>query len=140
MKRYVFLFLALLCALAAFMPAAGTAAEADNAVITLADLAEMDPDSVFTMDQLLALLQETYALGYRDGQKAAGASASDERSLPALPLDGEPDYVLNTNSHKFHYPDCKSVGDISPQNREDFHGSRDELIAMGYSPCKRCKP
>ena len=50
------------------------------------------------------------------------------------------DYVLNTNSKKFHYPDCSSVGQMKETNRTDFHGSRETVIAMGYEPCGRCKP
>ena len=50
------------------------------------------------------------------------------------------DYVLNTNSKKFHYPDCSSVGQMKEANRADFHGTREEVIAKGYDPCGRCKP
>ena len=50
------------------------------------------------------------------------------------------DYVLNTNTMKFHYPSCSSVKDIKPGNRQDFTGDRSTLIARGYSPCGRCKP
>ncbi len=56
------------------------------------------------------------------------------------PEKAEHSYVLNTNTMKFHYPDCSSVGDIKPYNREDFSGTRDEAIARGFSPCGRCKP
>ena len=49
-------------------------------------------------------------------------------------------YVVNTNTGKFHYTDCKSVKDIKPENRWDFTGDRAELIAQGYSPCGNCKP
>ena len=140
MKRKLILLLALLCALSALLLAPGAAAESPSASIHLADLAGMDAGSVFTMDQVLALLQETYALGYRDGRRAAGDPTDAERSQPALSLTGEPDYVLNTNSHKFHYPDCKSAVEMDPANRMDFTGTREEVIAMGYAPCKRCKP
>ncbi len=50
------------------------------------------------------------------------------------------DYVLNTNTMKFHRPDCSSVGDIKDKNRWDYRGTREEIIAMGYDPCKRCDP
>ena len=50
------------------------------------------------------------------------------------------DYVLNKNTMKFHKPSCSSVGDIKPENRWDFHGTREEVLDMGYVPCKRCKP
>ena len=50
------------------------------------------------------------------------------------------DYILNTNTKKFHYPICSSVKDMKDKNKQDFHGTRDEVIAKGYSPCGRCKP
>lgn len=49
-------------------------------------------------------------------------------------------YVLNTNSKKFHKPSCGSVGDMSAKNRQDVSLTRDEIIAKGYAPCKRCNP
>lgn len=50
------------------------------------------------------------------------------------------DYVLNTNSKKFHYPTCGSAKRISAKNRQDYHGTRQEVIAMGYDPCGNCDP
>ena len=50
------------------------------------------------------------------------------------------DYILNTNTHKFHYPDCSSVNSMNESNKEYFSGSRDEIIARGYASCGRCKP
>lgn len=49
-------------------------------------------------------------------------------------------YVLNTNTEKFHEPACASVEDMEDDNKEVYSGSRDDLINMGYSPCGRCKP
>lgn len=49
-------------------------------------------------------------------------------------------YVLNTNTKKFHYPSCSSVKAIKNQHRVDYTGSRANVIAMGYDPCKRCNP
>ena len=49
-------------------------------------------------------------------------------------------YVLNTNSKKFHLPSCSSVDQMSPKNREDVEDTRENLIANGYDPCKRCNP
>ena len=71
------------------------------------------------------------------------------RTIPAVIPEPTPEstpgptiitYVLNKNTHKFHYPDCPSVLDIKPKNREDVDWSRDEIIGAGYSPCGRCKP
>ena len=49
-------------------------------------------------------------------------------------------YVLNTNTMKFHFPSCNSAKRISSENRWDYNGTRAEVIAMGYVPCQNCKP
>ena len=51
-----------------------------------------------------------------------------------------PDYILNTNTGKFHYPDCASVNQMAEHNKKAYTGSRDDLIIKGYEPCKRCNP
>ncbi len=50
------------------------------------------------------------------------------------------DYILNTNTHKFHYPDCRSVKQMKAKNRKEYTGTREELIAQGYDPCGNCHP
>ena len=52
----------------------------------------------------------------------------------------EQEYVLNTSSKKFHNPDCSSVKNMADENRENYIGTRDELIAKGYDPCGSCNP
>ena len=54
--------------------------------------------------------------------------------------DQQETYVLNTSSGKFHLPSCSSVEKMDPSNRQDYTGSREDLIAQGYSPCGSCKP
>ena len=49
-------------------------------------------------------------------------------------------YILNTNTKKFHYPSCSSVNKMAEKNKQEYTGSRDEVIAMGYEPCQRCNP
>lgn len=49
-------------------------------------------------------------------------------------------YVLNTNTMKFHYPSCSSVPKISPENYGTYTGTRDGVIAKGYSSCGNCNP
>ena len=53
---------------------------------------------------------------------------------------GNVTYVLNTNTKKFHLPSCSSVKDIKDKNKQEVTCSRDEVIDMGYVPCKRCNP
>ena len=47
-------------------------------------------------------------------------------------------YVLNTSSHKVHYPSCASVKKIAPQNHATSSQSLDELLAQGYTTCGNC--
>lgn len=49
-------------------------------------------------------------------------------------------YILNTSTKKFHRPSCSSVGQMKESNKEKFTGSKDDMIARGYDPCKRCNP
>lgn len=66
--------------------------------------------------------------------KARSGSASNGTSL------GKTTYILNTNTKKFHYPSCSSVKQMKDKNKKKVTGSRDEIIKMGYDPCKRCNP
>lgn len=53
---------------------------------------------------------------------------------------GKATYILNTNNRKFHREDCSSVKDIKDKNKQNYTGSREDLISQGYDPCGRCKP
>jgi len=50
------------------------------------------------------------------------------------------DYILNTNTKKFHKPGCRSVNQMKDKNKKYYTGTRDEVIDMGYDPCKNCNP
>ncbi len=73
---------------------------------------------------------------------ATGESGIDEswNSQKAFLSGSEYDYVCNTNTMKFHKPDCTSVLDMNEKNKKYFNGKRNELIAEGYLPCGRCRP
>lgn len=55
-------------------------------------------------------------------------------------LSGKTTYILNTNTKKFHYPSCSSVKQMKDRNKKKVTCTRDEVIDMGYDPCKRCDP
>ena len=71
----------------------------------------------------------------KNSDKTEGENSNNAPSGEAV-KEGDsaesPDYILNTSSQKFHKPDCDSV--------ESMAGTRDEAIAQGYDPCKRCNP
>lgn len=70
----------------------------------------------------------------------SAAQASEGETAAGGTADVTGEYVLNTNTKKFHRPSCSSVAQMSPENKAAFSGSREELIAAGYDPCKRCNP
>ena len=56
------------------------------------------------------------------------------------PTPAGTDYILNTNTKKFHYPTCGSVKQMAEKNKQFYSGNRDDVIGMGYDPCKKCNP
>ena len=86
--------------------------------------------------------------GYKNYLDELAAQASEpppDRTIPGENEDPEETearitYIANTNTGKFHYPSCSSVGQMKESNKWYFTGTRDELIEMGYKPCGRCNP
>jgi len=74
---------------------------------------------------------------------AAGSSAGSAGSASGSTSGGSGTsaaaYIGNRNTMKFHYPSCSSVGDMNPANKVPL-ATRDQAIAGGYVPCKRCNP
>jgi DNA-entry nuclease len=81
--------------------------------------------------------------GSADGNK--GAETPRAGTDGSGSADGKSDirkwkYIVNVNSLKFHLPGCQSVEKMSRKNIQGFNGTREELIEMGYTPCKNCRP
>lgn len=49
-------------------------------------------------------------------------------------------YILNTNTKKFHQKTCQSADQIQEKNRQETELTREELLELGYEPCKNCNP
>lgn len=87
-----------------------------------------------------------------DGNSAVSQSAADKSGTQQAAVQTESvketsvlvstgtEYILNTNTKKFHYPSCSSVKQMKASNKKEYTGSRDDLIAQGYDPCKKCNP
>lgn len=71
---------------------------------------------------------------------ATGESCEEGSSIESKVSSASEKYILNTKSKKFHKENCSSVKDTSESNKEEYSGSRDELISKGYEPCKKCNP
>lgn len=71
-----------------------------------------------------------YATGDNWESSEGNTNTSDEKMT----------YILNTNTHKFHLPECTGATDIKDNNRQEYTGTREELLREGYEPCGRCHP
>lgn len=75
---------------------------------------------------------------------ATGESWREESALPQgtepVQQSEERTYVLNTNTKKFHYPECSSVDRMSEKNKRVVTDAREDVIAQGYDPCGNCNP
>lgn len=49
-------------------------------------------------------------------------------------------YVLNTNTHVFHRPNCYKIKSIKDHNRQDVEATREDVISRGYTSCGICNP
>lgn len=93
-------------------------------------------------------VQPGIAIDYEDGDNwldesapsGSGGSQAEDGSSASQGQVTMQEYVLNTSSMRFHRPNCPSVQDTAAHNRETFHGTRDELIELGYEPCGSCNP
>lgn len=82
-------------------------------------------------------------INYANGESEAVATPEPEPT--PTPVVEQPaavggNYIGNANTKKFHYPDCSSVNKMKESNKVVLSGTRDEIIAMGYDPCKCCNP
>ena len=75
----------------------------------------------------------------KSGTQQAAVQTESVKETSA-PVSTGTEYILNTNTKKFHYPSCSSVKQMKASNKKEYTGSRDNLIAQGYDPCKKCNP
>lgn len=85
-------------------------------------------------------VQPGIEIDYATG-KSWESRQTPEAGESSEPASGEErEYVLNTSSHKFHLPDCPAVDTMSEKNKEEYFGTREDLIAQGYESCGSCNP
>lgn len=72
---------------------------------------------------------------WREGQ-------TDSSQEDAAPEEGTEicTYIINTNSGKFHLESCSGARRIKEENRQEYNGTRQQLISEGYEPCGICNP
>lgn len=86
------------------------------------------------VDQKSVVDGESDAGGNADTSSASGVSGNSSGATE------QTEYVINTNTGKFHKPSCNSVKKMKTKNKKEYTGNREELISEGYEPCGSCRP
>ena len=112
--------------------------DGDNLV---ADGVQMEAESV--EDNGDGILFNVFCYNVQPGiniDYATGDSSLSEESTDVSADTANTEYVLNVNTKKFHKPTCSAAKQMKEENKQEYSGSRDDLIAQGYEPCKKCNP
>lgn len=118
----------------------------DGTIVDAPEADLRDEEEREEFEQHREALEGNAATGAGNTGSSAGRSetsddaSSDDAQSGDAGVDTQGTYVLNTNSMKFHRPDCPSVTDTASYNREEYTGSRQDLIDRGYEPCGGCRP
>ena len=98
-------------------------------------------------NKLTVKVEDKAAIAAAEAQKqaeeAAAQQSEQEQIVNDQPVAQQPQtssYVVNTSTGKFHIPSCRDVNKIKQENYWAYEGTRDDLIAQGYSPCGHCNP
>lgn len=73
-------------------------------------------------------------------KQSAPAAEVQKAEEPVKETVKQYDYIINTNTGKFHYTWCSSVGQMKEKNKKYYTGTRESVVNMGYVPCKNCNP
>lgn len=73
-------------------------------------------------------------IDYKTGESRLDEAAVSENTQPAV------SYILNTATKRFHTAQCGQGMNTKQENREVFTGSREQLLAEGYTPAGCCDP
>ncbi len=101
--------------------------------------------------EIRAMLKERNIKSFRTDELGTIVAVSDGKTVTfpgqdpggVTEKEGKPEaqeYVINTNTGKFHFPDCKSAASMKKENKKTYAGAREDMIKMGYEPCQICNP
>lgn len=84
-------------------------------------------------------VQPDITIDYATGDNWETEEVNDSFEI-SIGNEKEQTFILNTNTKKYHTPDCSSVDDIKESNKKGYTGTQEELKKRGYEPCGKCKP
>ena len=74
-----------------------------------------------------------------DGESVTFSTARNAQvqTNPTEAASEETVYIGNANTHRYHLPQCPSVGEMKAENQVEFDSAA-AAEAAGYAPCGRC--
>lgn len=99
-----------------------------------------DMPKVLSTPESTALLSASASQSSQSVDETPSESAEVKLKAEEPITAAQADYVLNTNSGKFHYPECPSVDLMNESNKDFYAGPREGAIEQGYVPCLNCNP
>ncbi len=99
------------------------------------EIADDDTTELDTSERNTAVTEDTEDIKSVTEDVSEATEYSSEESTAD---DKKETFIVNTNSGKFHVPNCKSVSDMAEKNKWEYTGTIEELKEMGYKPCKNC--
>ena len=76
----------------------------------------------------------------KDDETAGNETVTRGGSVQNEQEKHEMDYIVNVNTGKFHYPDCRGVKQMKESNKRYVTCDRQELLNQGYESCGMCRP
>ncbi len=92
-----------------------------------------DSGKSICFNRFLYNVQPGIEIDYTTGDSRLSNGTGSEEEIPT-------EYILNTNSKKFHLPGCKWADSISDKNKKVVTDFRQNIIDDGYDPCGTCNP
>lgn len=81
---------------------------------------------------------DEWVSGEPTGNATEGAEEENDEGETEVSVGEERTYILNTNTKKYHAPDCGSIETMKEKNKEERQTSADVLLKEGYTPCQNC--
>lgn len=75
----------------------------------------------------------------KSDEQVVASTTSNNNSVTEKSNEESQEYIINTNTKKFHKSSCGYAKQMKEENKE-VSSDRNAIIADGYSPCKRCNP
>lgn len=119
--------------------------QSDGSSVTITTKRSASADALFTPGGTQKQASQSSPANQTSSSSAATSNSKQPEATTgnaALSSDSgkQQDYVLNSNTKKFHYSWCGSVKNMKAKNRKDVSCTREDLLSQGYVPCKNCNP